>query len=210
MFNKIKNFFTQDDKRLRDDRWIFSSMLIGALCSLIAAFNISIEALQLAANPSADLVCNINSVVNCATVALTSFSTVFGFPNSFLGLMVEPIVITVAIAGLAGTKFPKLFMAVAQFFYTLGFIFAYYLFFCGLTVVHAVCPWCLIVTLATTFVFFAMTRYNIRENNLFLSKKVSKAANKFIDKSYDKLILWSLVVFDVVILLACYGEGLFA
>lgn len=210
MFKKISEFFTHHDREVRDNRWIFASMLAGSILSLIASFVLSVEAVELARNPNAVLSCSINTIVNCATVGRTSYASLFGFPNSFLGLIAEPVVITVAIASLAGVKFPKLFMFTAQIFYSLGFIFAYYLFLIGLFVIGAVCPWCFLVTLTTTFVFFSITRYNIREGNLYLPKNVSKKAKEFIGKDYDKLILAILIISLIAILILKYGNALFA
>ena len=210
MFRRIKEYFTHEDKKLRDNRWIFASMLVGAIASLIASFVLSVEAVELAKNADAVLACNFNAVLNCATVGLHPSAHLFGFPNSFLGLIAEPIVITVAIAGLAGTKFPRLFMFVAQIFYTLGLIFAFWLFGTSYFVIGALCPWCLLVTATTTFVWFAITRYNIREDNLYLKGKLKKAAHTFIEKDYDKLVLASIVVALIVIIVLKYGASLFA
>ena len=116
-------------------------MLVGACLSLLAAFVLSVEAVELAKNPNAALSCNINIVLNCASVGKHPSATMFGFPNSFLGLMAEPIVITVAIAGLAGIKFPRRFMFAAQIGYTLGFIFALALFYISLVIIKVLCPW---------------------------------------------------------------------
>ena len=209
MFRKIKNYFTHEDKKLRDNRWIFASMLVGAIASLIASFVLSVEAIELAKNADAVLACNFNAVLNCATVGLHPSAHLFGFPNSFLGLIAEPIVITVAIAGLAGTKFPRLFMFVAQIFYTLGLIFAFWLFGTSYFVIGALCPWCLLVTATTTFVWFAITRYNIREGNLYLSAGLEKALHRFIDKDYDKMALFTIVFVLVAAILAKYGPYLF-
>lgn len=203
-------FFTHEDKKLRDDRWIFLSMLIGALLSLLASFVLSVEAIELAKNPNASLSCSVNVVLNCATVANHWSASLWGFPNSFLGLIAEPVVITVAIAGLAGIKFPRRFMFAAQIGYTLGLIFAYYLFYMSMFVIQALCPWCLLVTVTTTFVFFSITRYNIRENNLFLPKKVQKAAHAFVEKDYDKLVLGIIIVSLLAGIFLKYGEALFA
>lgn len=209
MLHKIKEYFTHHDRDVRDNRWIFISMLVGAICSLIASLVLSIEAVELAANPEAILSCSINIVLNCATVGLHPSAHLFGFPNSFLGLMAEPVVITVAIAGLSGVKFGRKFMFAAQICYTLGLIFAYYLFAMSYFVIGALCPWCLLVTATTTFVWFAITRYNIRENNLYLPKKVASAARRFIEKDYDKVILFSIVVLLVSAILVKYGPYLF-
>lgn len=210
MFSKVKSFFNIEDKAQRDNRWIFASMLVGAIFSLMAAFVLSVDAIEIAKNPGAALSCNINVIINCATVASHPTATLFGFPNSFLGLIAEPIVITVAIAGLAGVKFPRLFMFTAQIFYMLGFVFAYYLFFTGIIVVQALCLWCLLVTISTTFVAFSMTRYNVREDNLYLTHKMASRAKNFINKDYDKLILGSLVLMLFVVIIVKYGNGLFA
>lgn len=209
MFHKIKNYFTHEDKKIRDNRWIFASMLVGAILSLIASFVLSVEAIELAKNANAVLACNFNAVLNCATVGLHPSAHLFGFPNSFLGLIAEPIVITVAIAGLAGTKFPRLFMFVAQIGYTLGLIFAFWLFGMSYFVIGALCPWCLLVTATTTFVWFAITRYNIREGNLYLPAKLEKKLHGFIDKDYDKVILFAVVFILVAAILGKYGPYLF-
>lgn len=207
---KIINFFTHKDKNLRDDRWIFGSMLIGAILSLIASFVLSVEAVQLAANPNAVLSCSINVILNCATVGVHPSAHMFGFPNSFLGLIAEPVVITVAIAGLAGVKFPRLFMFAAQIGYTLGFIFALVLLYTSMFIIQALCPWCLLVTATTTFVFFAMTRYNIRENNLYLPPKIQKYLYTLVKKDYDKLLLWTIMVMIVAGIIIKYGGALFS
>ena len=209
MFRNIKNYFTHEDKKLRDNRWIFASMLVGAIGSLIASFVLSVEAIELAKNPNAVLSCSINIILNCAKVGIHPSAHIFGFPNSFLGLIAEPIVITVAIAGLAGVKFPRAFMATAQGFYTLGLIFAFWLFSQSYFVIGALCPWCLLVTATTIFVWFAITRYNIRENNLYLPRNASRRLQSFIDKDYDKVILFAVVVILVVAIIGKYGTGLF-
>ena len=203
-------YFKHDDKNIRDNRWIYLSMLIGALLSLLAAFVLSVEAIELAKNPNAALSCSINIVLNCATVAAHPTASLLGFPNSFFGLIAEPVVITVAIAGLMGIAFPRRFMFLAQIGYSLGFAFAVYLFFTSMFVIQALCPWCLLVTVSTTFVLFSITRYNIRENNLYLPKKAQKAAKAFIDKDYDKLLLGILIVAMIAGIFLKYGEALFA
>lgn len=209
MFHKIKEFFTHEDRDLRDDRWIFASMLAGAILSLIASFVLSAEAVELARNPDAVLSCSLNAVLNCATVGTHPSSYMFGFPNSFLGLIAEPVVITVAIAGLSRIKFPRAFMFVAQVCYTLGFIFALTLFNISYNIIGALCPWCLLVTATTTFVWFAITRFNIRENNLYLPKRASKFLQNFVQKDYDKLVMTGVIVLLLVLIIVKYGQHLF-
>lgn len=207
---KFLEFFTHSDRTLRDNRWIFASMLVGACLSLLASFVLSVETVELAKNPDASLSCSVNVVLNCATVAKHPTSETFGFPNPFLGLIAEPIVITVAIAGLAGIAFPRRFMFAAQIGYTLGLVFAWYLFYVSFSIIQALCPWCLLVTLTTTMVWFAITRYNIREDNLYLPKVASRKLKALIASGYDKMTLAAVVVVALAAIIIKYGDGLFA
>lgn len=144
----------------------FIEMLCSSIIGLVASLVLSIDAVKLAADPLAELSCNISSTINCAKVGLTWQANLLGFPNAFLGLIAEPVVITVAVAALGGVRFPRWFMLAAQCVYSIGLVFAYWLFYQAYFNIHALCPWCLLITVTTTLVFFSMTRVNILEGNL--------------------------------------------
>ena len=76
-------------------------------------------------------------------------------------------------------------MASAQTIYTIALLFAYWLFEQAMFVIGALCPWCLLVTLATTLVFFEMTYVNIRDDNLFLPRRVQSALVAFVRSDLD-------------------------
>jgi len=124
-------------------------------------------------------------------------------------MMAEPVVITVAIAGLAGIRFPRKFLYAAEIGYTIGLLYALLLFGISFFVIQALCPWCLLVTLTTILVWFAMTRYNIRENNLYLPKKLQAKLHAYVEKDYDKLVMFGLIVALIVAILVKYGDGIF-
>jgi uncharacterized membrane protein len=188
-------------RRLRQsDRWIYATMLVSALLSLTASFVLSVDAIILAADPRAALACNINAVISCGTVGVSWQASLFGFPNAFLGLIAEPVVITVAIASLGGVRFPRWFMLSAQIVYTLGLVFAYWLFFQAYFVIGALCPWCLLVTLSTTLVFTSLTHVNIRDGNLYLPPRASRLARGFVGADLDALLVmvWLLGITTLV------------
>ena len=188
--------------------WI--TMLVASVASLVASFVLAIDAIRLAENPNLDLGCNINAVISCGTVAGSWQASVLGFPNAFLGLVSEPVVITVAVAGLAGVRFPRWFMLTAQAFYLIGFAFAYWLFQQAMFDIGALCPWCMLVTVATTFVFFELTRINVLDGNLPLPQGVQAGLERAMRWRVDVLVLtvWLLVLALAVVLR--YGEALFA
>lgn len=147
-------------------RGAFIEMLVSSIIGLVASFVLSVDALILAADPNAIFSCDINTKISCGTVGTSWQANFLGFPNAYLGLITEPIVITLAVAALGGVRFPRWFMNTAQVFYAIGFLFAYWLFYQSYFHIGALCPWCLTITVTTTLVFGSMTRVNILDGNL--------------------------------------------
>lgn len=165
---------TEETPSTARHRGAYLEMLIGSVIGLIAAFVLAVDALTLAANPDAIFSCDISAKISCGIVGTTWQANLLGFPNAYLGLISEPVIITVAIAALGGVVFPRWFMLTAQAFYSIGFAFAYWLFFQSYFVIGALCPWCLTITFTTTLVFFSITRVNILDGNLRFGTATSK------------------------------------
>jgi len=149
-------------------------------------------------------------VISCGTVGTSWQASLLGFPNAFLGLMFEAAVITLAVASLGGVRFPRWFMLSAQAVYTIALLFAYWLFEQAMFEIGALCPWCLLVTLATTLVFFELTYVNIRDDNLLLPRRLQNALTGFVQSNLDIMLViaWMLVLVLAVVLK--YGDALFA
>lgn len=194
----------------QSNAWIFSTMLVSACLSLLASFVLSVDAIDLAKDPGAQLACNINAAISCGTVGVSWQAHLLGFPNAFLGLVAEPVVITIAVASLAKVRFPRGFMLAAQIIYTIGVAFAYWLFFQAMFVIGALCPWCLLITLSTTLVFSSLTHVNIRDNNLFLSERAHQRATAALRMGLDALIVVLWLAAIVVLVVTHYGAALFA
>ena len=197
-------------RRLRHHNgWIFGTMLVSAALSLLASFVLSVDAVQLAADPQAALSCNINTVISCGTVANSWQASLFGFPNAFLGLMAEPVVITIAVASLGGVTFPRWFMFAAQIVYTAGFAFAYWLLYQSMFVIGALCPWCLLVTVSTTLVFATLTHVNIRDGNVPLPRRAREALKDAIEADLDAIVVTIWLLLLALAVVSKYGNALF-
>lgn len=197
--------------RLRhDNRYIFTTMLLSATASLVASFVLSVDALLLAGDPDLTLTCDINSVLSCGTVAQSWQASLLGFPNAFIGLMAEPVVITIAVASLGGVRFPRWFMFSAQVVYTVGVVFAYWLLWQSMFDIGALCPWCLLVTLSTTLVFTTLTHVNVRDGNLYLPRGVQERARRAIEKDVDFVVVWGWLILLAFAVLLKYGPVLFS
>ena len=202
MFNKIRNWFFHED--LKRQNLAAFIMLIGSALGLLASFMLSIEALILAKNSHAVLSCDLNSVLSCSTVANHWSATILGFPNSFIGVMTLPVMVTIAVALLAGAKFPRWFMQAAQAGAVLGMVFAAWMFYMSYIEIGALCPWCLTLDAGMTLIFFGLTRYNILRKNISW-----RGAQKFVSGGYDALIAVSVIVLVVVAIIAKFGGQLF-
>lgn len=180
-------------------RWAYVEMLISSLIGLYASLVLSMDAILIAQNKGAELSCNLSERISCGAVGATWQANLLGFPNSFLGLIAEPIVITVAVAGLGRVRFPRWFMISAQTVYTIGLLFAYWLFYQSYFVIGRLCPWCLLITVTTTLVFTSMTRINILDGNLG-----SWALNKLGPWVKAGIDVWSSIVLIALLALAVY------
>lgn len=185
-------------------------MIISGVIGLFASFVLSIEALTLAADPDATLGCDFNAVISCGKVAQSPEATLFGFPNAFLGIAAEAVVITVAVAVLGRVVFPRWFMLGAQAIYTLGFLFAWWLFFVSFFDIGALCPWCLLITVTTTLVWAGLTRLNVREGVITFPGRWGPAARRFVDHGNDWFVTIALIVLLAVAILVKYGSIILA
>lgn len=184
-------------------------MLVFSLLALLAAFVLSVEKIHLLQHPDAQLSCSLNAVVNCASVMKTPQASVFGFPNSYLGLMFFPIVAAFAVMGLLKTKFSRLVILKLEFLSGLALIFSYWLFFQSVYVIQILCPWCLLVTLSTTIIFATVTCYMLRHNSLNLKKDTQKKVDTFIDQGYEMLITATVIVVLALLVYLKFGDSLF-
>ena len=191
--------------RLRVYRKTYWAMLVSSTLSLIASLVLSYDAIKLAEAPSSKLACDINAIVSCGKVAKSWQSNLLGFPNAFLGLMLEPVIITVAIAGLGLVAFPRRFLKVAHVGYGIGLAFALWLLSQSFFVIKAFCPWCLLVTASTITVFSTMSRINIMENTWGLSASRHQKLVNFLERGWGRVIY--TVTYAVLILAIYFKYG---
>ena len=187
-------------------RKTYITMLVSSLLSLAASLVLSVDAISLAKNANSKLFCDINAVVSCGKVALSWQSNLLGFPNAFIGLICEPVVITLAVAGLGKVKFPKWFLKTALAIYFVGLSFALWLLSQSFFVIKAFCPWCLVVTISTVTVFSTMLRVNLYENTFNMSpERYEKVAN-FLHRGWDYVVVTAVYSVLVLAILFKYGK----
>ena len=207
------NFKTALQRKFREEKQTtlaFTLLFTGSLVGLFASFVLSVEAITLAHNANAVLSCSINEALNCAAVGSHPSAALFGFPNAFVGMMAFPVLVTIAVAGLAGVKFPRWFMALAQVGALLGVVFAVWMFYMSYSVIQVLCPWCLTLDAAMVVVAFAMWRYTVWHNTFRMSKQAAGRLERFSAKSYDLLVVLLVVVAALAAVFLKFSETLFS
>jgi uncharacterized membrane protein len=183
-----------------------TEMIVSGVLGLIASFVLSIEAWQLRGEPNAVFSCDINSVIACGKVARTWQATLLGFPNAFLGIFFETIVLVLSVSILSGVRFPRWLMLGANALYSIGLFFALWLFTQSYFVIHALCPWCLLITFTTTLVWAGLTRINVRDGHL----PATAGTRRFVAAGYDWYVTGAFCLLIVVMIVLRYGGALLA
>ena len=180
-------------------------MVVSGLIGLYTSFVLSIEALTIAGDSSASLSCDLNEFISCGTVARSWQAELFGFPNAFLGIAAEAVVITLAVALIGGVVFPRWFMLSAQVIYTAGLVFAWWLFQQSFVEIGALCPWCLLITVTTTLVWAGLTRVNVRDGHLVLPGRAGPWGRRFVASGNDWFVTVAVLVLFAALVFAKYG-----
>lgn len=186
-------------------RFLHALMGISAIFCIVASAVLAVESYHLALNPDAVLGCDINAAISCGAVAQSPQATFFGFPNAFIGLASEPVVLTIAILGFCGLRFPRWFLFCAQVAYGLALIFAYWLFYQSFFFIGALCPWCLIITVFTTITFFTLLHISAIEKTLYLSPRAQRGLERAIEWHLDVIVPALLLATITVMIMLKYG-----
>ena len=127
----------------------------------LASGALVLEKLATLQDPNHTTVCDVNPWISCGEVMKTWQSSLFGFPNMFIGIVAFAVIITVGMALLSGATFAKWFWAGLQAGVTLGFAFVVWLWSQALYDIHVLCPFCMIVWAAMIPLFVWTTIRNI-------------------------------------------------
>ncbi len=124
-------------------------VLIAGVAGLIASATLTIEKIELLLNPSYVPSCNLNPIVSCGSVMTTPQASAFGFPNSLIGIAAFAVVAVTGVLAVAKVQLPRWYWIGI----TLGTLaatgFVHWLILQSLYRIGALCPYCMVVWVAT-------------------------------------------------------------
>ena len=124
-------------------------LLVAGLVGFAAAFVLAVEKYWLLTNPFYTPSCSINATMSCGPVMSSPQAAVFGFPNPYLGIAGFAVVAATGAMLLAGGRLAGWYTAGLQVGAVLGTVFVAWLMVQSLTVIHALCPYCMAAWAAT-------------------------------------------------------------
>lgn len=135
-------------------------MAAGGAIGMLAAFLQTLEKITLLENKDAVLACNLNSVFSCSSVLQAWQSSIFGFPNSIMCLVLFTIFTTTAIAGATGGRLSRHMRLGVQYISLATLCFAVWFIWQSIFVISAICIFCLFCLLGLLMVNWAWLRIN--------------------------------------------------
>lgn len=186
-------------------------LFIGAgLIGLFASFELTLQSMKVLNDPNYIPPCNISPFISCSAVMDSWQSTLFGFPNSLLGVIGFPIIVTIGFSLLAGAQFKRWFRLGAQLGLTVAVAFVYWFFYQSVFVTNSLCPWCLVFWSVTIPLFWYTTLFNLQEGNLRLST-YADGIKAFALKNphIPLLVLYGIIVATILIRFWPYWSTLF-
>lgn len=167
----------------------------GAL-GLLASFALTLDKFDLLENPKADLNCNISVLVGCNAGLNSAQGSVFGFPNSILGLMFWTAIIVIGVALLAGARFATWFWVMMSLATTAALALVVWFIAQSIYVLGVLCPWCMLTWVVTIPLFFVVVVHTLR------TEPMPVAVRRIAARAVPWILPFTVVCYVVVVVLA--------
>lgn len=184
-------FRTKQKPLLSLAQWMSSLSAIG----LSAAVILSIEKIELLADPGRIASCSLSPIVSCTSVIASPQASAFGFANSFFGVFGFAAVLTAAMTLAAGaTKLSKMWWRTLVAGMAGGAVFSSWLIYQGLFDIGKLCLYCLLVWLVSFGLLWLTASYCIDNKHINLGTKL----NKLLSYKYELIATTYVIIFALI------------
>lgn len=149
-------------------------MVITGVIGWVASGILALEKLEALRDPNHITSCDINPWISCGEVMKTWQSSLFGFPNMFIGVAAFAVIITTGMALLSGAVFARWYWIGMQVGVTLGMAFVGWLWYQALYVIGILCPYCMAVWAMMIPLFVWVTVRNITSGVIKLPERITR------------------------------------
>lgn len=184
-------------------KWYPWILLVASMIGLFASFTITVEKIELLKNPQHHLSCSLSPLLTCGPIITSKQASAFGFPNPLFGLFAFGVLISVAVAMLAGSvvnKEKQWYWRLYIVGHLLGFVFMGWLISQALYNLKALCIYCMVAWAVT----IALNWYGFLWMSSTGRLKVSGGAAKFRDwglrNHWGFVLLCYLFIFALILI----------
>src|SRR5271169_6116978 len=124
-------------------------ILIAGVIGLIASATLTVEKIELLLDPAYVPSCNLNPIVSCGSVMTTPQASAPGFPNSLIGIGAFAVVTVTGVLAVAKVPLPRWYWVGMTLGTLAGAGFVHWLIYQSLYRIGALCPYCMVVWVAT-------------------------------------------------------------
>ncbi|APX04242.1 hypothetical protein BWQ92_01110 [Arthrobacter sp. QXT-31] len=149
-------------------------LVITGTIGWIASGILALEKLEALMDPNHITSCDINPWISCGEVMKTWQSSLFGFPNMFIGIAAFAVIITTGMALLSGAVLARWYWIGLQVGVTLGMAFVGWLWYQALYVIGILCPYCMVVWAMMIPLFVWVTVRNITSGVIKLPERTTR------------------------------------
>lgn len=189
---------TETGYRSRGEFWnraaAWVMVILGAV-GLAASAILTIEKLELAADPNYRPSCSINPVMACSPVMSSWQASVFGFPNPLMGIAAFAVVVTMGVGLLSGARYAKWMWIGLQIGVVLALVFVHWLIYSSLYDIGKLCIYCMVVWAVTIALAVVITVRNLMVSTAEPGRVLSAAA------TYAPIIIavWYLLIAGAIL-----------
>jgi uncharacterized membrane protein len=170
-------------------------VLIAGAVGLLASMTLTVEKIDILLNPSYVPSCNLNPIISCGSVMVTPQASVFGFPNTLLGIVAFTVVLVVGVLAVAKVSLPQWFWIGLTAGIFVGAVFVHWLIFQSLYRIGALCPYCMVVWAMTITLLVVVGSIALRP---VLDSRDATAARLLHQWRWSLTALWFTAVFLLI------------
>ena len=181
------------------NRFAWQLIILGII-GWIGAVTLTLERIHLWISPNDALSCDVSSFISCKSVMLQKQAAIFGFPNSFVGIIAFLAPIALGIASLLGYRYGAAIWRVFFAGIGMGFVFSLWLFSQSVFVIGVLCPYCIVVWIGMLPLFFKVYSFGILEGFLEAPKALVARAAGFYETAWIWALSLELIILATIIL----------
>ena len=169
-------------------KWL---LFLGGLVGFWASMVLTVDKIRILEDPAYISNCDINSIFSCGEIVNTAQASIFGFPNTLIGIASYSVLITLGVLLLAKVSLPIWVLRGVVLGSGLAVIFVSYLAYQSIVVIGALCAYCIVAWGMTLPTFSLASRDLMRQSESSTIQAAGNLMGLF-------LVAWALVVLVLI------------